>query len=175
MPFHGFQLHLIGKRLFGWQYLFPLKVAVHHDDDGLIVCQLPDDTGHSRQARQLCRPLAPVAGHHLITAVRHGPDQGGDQDAVLLYTVCQFQHTLVHPHLERVVGKVADFFRREVGHIAALGVVPLLLGGEYAIYRGQKPGCALFAQSPTPPLSVCGRRLLPVPWVHAEKCSCPPC
>ena len=40
---------------------FILEVAVCHDNDGFIIGQLPDDTGHCGQLRQLRRQLAPVA------------------------------------------------------------------------------------------------------------------
>ena len=45
--------------------------------------------------------------------------------------------------------------------------IPLLLGGKQAIYGCQKTCCAVFLQSPLPPLPTVCRLPLPVPWVHA--------
>ena len=133
LPPHGVQLHFVGKRLFRGQNALTLEIAVHHDNDGFIVGQLPDDAGHRGQFRQLRRKLAAVAGHHLITAVRHGPHQHGRENTALPDALHHLLHFLVHPHLKRVVWKVADFSDGQVGHIAALGVVPFLLGGEHTI------------------------------------------
>ena len=124
----------ISKRLFRGQDTLTLEVTVHHDNDGFIIGQLPDDAGHRGQARQFRRQLAPVARHHLITAVRHRPHQHGGENAPLPDALHHLLHFLVHPHLERVVGKVADLGGGQVDHIAALGVVPFLLGGEHTIY-----------------------------------------
>ena len=134
-----------------------------------------DDTGHHGQSRQIRRHFSPVPRYHPIAIVQHGSHQYRGKNALLFHTVRQFRHALVHPHLERVVREVADFGGGEVGRIAALGVVPFLLRGKHTIYRGQKSGCALCAQSPTPPLSDYDRLLPPAPLVHAGKCSYPPC
>lgn len=49
--------------------------------------------------------------------------------------------------------------------------------GQYSDFLAarKKSGCALCCQCPAPPLSVCGRRPPPVPWVRAGRCSCPLC
>lgn len=58
----GLQLHFQGLGPLTWQDIFTLVgVVLHHLRDGLLVCQVADDTGHIREARKLAGLLAAVA------------------------------------------------------------------------------------------------------------------
>ena len=58
--------------------------------------------------RQLAAVLAAVSRHDLISAVLARADDGGDEYAVLPDALRRFQHSLVVPHLEGVVGEVVQ-------------------------------------------------------------------
>ena len=83
-------------------------------------------------------------------------------------------HFLIHPYLERVVRKIADFTRRQIDNALQLGLVAAFLRGKQVIYRGQQTGYAVFRQSPSPPVPK-SDRLLPLSRAaHGGKCSYPP-
>ena len=42
----GFHFHLIGLGTLTWQDVFTLKIAVHHDDRGFVIIQIPDNGGN---------------------------------------------------------------------------------------------------------------------------------
>lgn len=50
--------HLILKRFFLVEKLFKLEIAVHHDNDCFIICQILDNVGRHMASRQLHRTLS---------------------------------------------------------------------------------------------------------------------
>ena len=77
--------------------------------DGLLIGEISHNARDFRKPRQIRRCFPAVSGHHFIAAWPLGPHQGGHQYAVLLHALRHFLHGRVHPHLKRVIGKVADF------------------------------------------------------------------
>ena len=137
LPFHGIQLHLVGKGFLRGENAFTLQVAVHHDNDSFIISQIADKTGHGALLCQLAGHLAAVAGYHFIPAALLGAYHAGNKNTVPLDAVGHFQHGLVHPHLKGMIGKVADLVQRDVHNRFSLCYVPFLLRDKQLIYRGQ--------------------------------------
>lgn len=133
LPSHGIQLHFVRKSLFRRQYALALEIAVHHDNNGFIVCEVAHDAGDRVPPCQFAGQLAPVSRHHLIAAVLQLPHKPRHQDAVLPHALRHFQHGLVLLYLEGMLRKIADLGNRYVLHAVALGFVPLLLRGKQAI------------------------------------------
>ena len=73
----GFQLHLVRRRPFAGEDRFPLQIAVHHENDRLIVCQISYDDRNLFNTRQLAGAEPAMTGDHFISAVRVRPDNGG--------------------------------------------------------------------------------------------------
>ena len=93
---------------------------------------------------------------------------------MLFNTFRHLQHFLVHSHLERVIGEIADFTRRQIDNALQLGIVAAFLCGKQVIYRGQQTGYAVFRQSPSPPVPK-SDRLPPLSLaVHGGKYCDPP-
>ena len=151
------------------------EIAVHHDNNGFIVCEVAHNAGNRVPSCQPAGQLTPVSRHHLITAVRQLAHKPRHQNAVQLHALHHFHHGIVLPHLEGVVRKVADLVQRKVQHHIPLGCVPLLLRGEQAIERCQQAGCVAFRQCLPPPSPACRRLWRHARSAHAGKCSCPLC
>ena len=100
--FHGLQLHLIGKSPLTGEQAFPLQVAVHHDDGGLVVVQVADNDRHGFFVRQFAGPVPPVPGDQLIPAARVRADDARDHHAVLADACGQLPQSFVVPHPERM-------------------------------------------------------------------------
>ena len=60
------------------------------------------------KSRQFAAMLAAVSRHDFISAVLAGADDSGNECAVLPDALRRFQHGLVIPHLEGVVGEVVQ-------------------------------------------------------------------
>ena len=100
--FHRFQPHFIGKCLFTGQQIFPLTVAVHHDDGGGIVVHLADEHGHGRNARHAAGSPAPMSCDKLITALFAGTGDGGSDHAVFRNAFRKGAEFFVISELERM-------------------------------------------------------------------------
>ena len=127
---HRLQLHLIRERLFAGQQVLPLLVAVHHDDGGRVVVQLPHHRGQGLQPRQLTGRLAAVAAEQLIAALRPGPGDGGRHHAVVQDAASHLPQLVVHLHAEGVVFEGVQLAQRDVDDLLPLLIVPFLLGRE---------------------------------------------
>ena len=101
----GFQLHAVSKGPLAGQQALPLQIAVHHDDGGLVVVQVPDNDRHGLPSRQFAGPTPPVAGDQLIAAIGVRPGDGRHQHTVLPDTLRCFQHGLIIPDLKGMVFK----------------------------------------------------------------------
>ena len=60
---HGIQLHLISKGPLAGEQAFTLQVAVHHNDGGGIVVQIPDNDRHGLFLSQFAGSVPPVSGY----------------------------------------------------------------------------------------------------------------
>ena len=98
LPFHGLQLHLVRKRLFAGQQVFPLKVAVNHQDHRFIVGHFSHQHRHGGQAQFLRRQTPPMPADQLV-ARPFWPCQQGRQNAVDTDALGKFIHGSVLPHL----------------------------------------------------------------------------
>jgi len=103
--FYGLQLHFVCLGPFARQDIFTLDVAVNHDNGCGVIIQITDDHRHGGKPRKLAGVFAPVAGNKLITAVRAGANNSGNQYAVFLDALHGFFHGIIVPHLKRMVGE----------------------------------------------------------------------
>ena len=126
----GLILLLQGRRLFAGQELFTVaQVVVRHSEDGLIVRQFTDNTGHIPKPGQLTGPLAAVARDDFIAPALAGTHQGGLVHTARADGLHQPLHFRIVPHtkgmiLERVeVGEVQidDFLFLGASRVTWLG------------------------------------------------------
>ena len=95
LVFQRFQLHLISLGAFTRQDVFTLKIAVHHDNRGLIIIQIPDNGGDFFNPSQLAGSFPPVSGHDLIASVIHGTHDDGHQHTILPDAFHSFLHPVI--------------------------------------------------------------------------------
>ena len=144
-----------------------MEIGVHHDNDRLIVGHILHDTANNRNLRMNTGFLAPVAGYHLISAVRLGSDQRRFQNAMLADTFNEPCHGIIHANLVGMIGEIINQVNGDLLHPCQLSIVPLCLGGEQTIYRCQQTFGAVLCQCRSPPAPNCGRLQQPFPWDRA--------
>ena len=108
------QLHPVCKRFLTGQDLLPLEVGIDHNDGGLVVIQLPHQHRHGGLPCQLAPPLAAVARHQLIAALRSGPHDARNQYAILGDARRRLLHRLIVPYLERMPLERVQVRQRDV-------------------------------------------------------------
>ena len=170
---HSLQLHLISKSPLTGKKAFSLKIAVYHDDCGLIVVQVPDNHRHGLFAREFAGPVPPVSGYQLIAAVRVWPCNGGDQNAILPDAVCGLHHGIVILDFEGMVLERVQFRQRYLHNLFPLGVGTAFLGGKQVIDRCQLYFFRAAFQVSTPPSSDFCTPRPPCRRGREHKCSCP--
>ncbi len=94
LPFDRFQTELVRFCPFAREDFFPLRVGVHHLNDGFVVVQLPDDAGHFVKPGEFAGVFAAVSGDDFISAVS-GPDNRRGEDAAALDALGEDPHGLV--------------------------------------------------------------------------------
>ena len=99
-----FQLQLIGKGFFAGQKVFPLNVAVHHQNYSLVISHVPYKDGQFFHPHQLRRHLAPITADDLITAF-HQPCHRRGEHTVFFYAPAQPVRFFILLYLESVVSK----------------------------------------------------------------------
>ena len=85
--------------------MFPLAVAIHHQNNSSIVVHIPYNAGHSFHARPLAGMTAAVARYNFIPTIFPGADNGRGHDTVFLDTVHHFVHLVIVTDLKRVISK----------------------------------------------------------------------
>ena len=170
--FDGFQLHLIGFCPFAGQDVFPLKIAVHHDDDRFIIVQISDNDGHRIQPRQLTGAFSPVPGYDFISPFLQRPGNRRYEHAIFLDAFHGFHHAVIIHHAKGMVLKGIQLGQRDLLNLFPRTGFPDLLCGEEVIVGGQADVSAAAFQVATPPLSARGRRWRPCRPDRAQRCSC---
>ena len=108
------QLHLISFGTFAGQDVFALKIAVHHDDRGLVIVQFPDDCRDLFDPGQLARAFSSVTGHDLKSSVVHGTHDNGHQHPVFPDAFHGFLHTVIVHHTKRVILEGNEIGKRKL-------------------------------------------------------------
>ena len=102
---HSLQFHLISESSLTGEQAFTLQVAVHHNDRGGIIIQIPDNDRHGFFLSQFTGPVPPVSGYQLIAALRVRSCNRRNQHTILSDTVRSFQHGFIILDFERMVLK----------------------------------------------------------------------
>lgn len=97
--------------------IFPLEAAVHHDDYGGIVIHVPDNDRHGFFPGKLAGTVPPMAGDHLISAVRIRSDDTRNQHTVLPDAFCHFQHCIIVLYFEGMALKGVKLHKRYFYHL----------------------------------------------------------
>ena len=107
----GVVAHLIRKRLFARQYVFPLSVGIHHGKRRLIVVKIADDRRDRLNAEFLTNRHSAVTGEHL-KAVSLRAEQHRFEHAIQCNARFEFSHCRICFDTEWMILKGLDPFQR---------------------------------------------------------------
>ena len=85
-----------------------MEIAVHHDDNGLIIIEVTHNHRDFVEASQLTGAFAPMPGYNLIAVFRR-PGDDGHQHAIRLYAFHGFHHAVIVQHAKRMVFEGVQF------------------------------------------------------------------
>ena len=171
LPFHGLQLHLVGEGSLAGEQAFPLEIAVHHDDGGGIIVQVPDNDRHGFFLGQLTGPVPPVPGYQLIAAFRVRAGNSRNQNTVLPHTVGSLHHGLVILDFKGMIFERVQLRQRNFLDLLQLGILASFFGGKQIIYRDQLYFFRAAFQVSSPPGSDFCIPRPPCLWGREHKCS----
>ena len=100
---HGVHLHLVGTGTLAGQHGFPLKITVHHRNNGGIIIHLANQHRHTFQSQKLGSMKTPMSGNDFITAFRSGTSDCRGQDSELRDALYRALHGFIIQHSERMI------------------------------------------------------------------------
>ena len=111
LMFYSFIFHKISFCLFTRKNIFPLNIAVHHDNCSLIIRIITDEHRHCSKSDKLTGVSPAMSGNNLIAAIFHWSGNAWHQYSMLPDAFHRFLHLFIIQYLKRVSFELMQFWQ----------------------------------------------------------------